>query len=92
MAAAAVVFDDAPPPPELRMAWRVRRWGAPYADGWMDWPAGLVDKMAIAENVYNACLSYRNVPAGGGVAWTQRNPQAWQIVSKILAQRKKKID
>ncbi len=73
----------------LVTAWRIRRWGSPYGGGWMEWPAGLIDRVTIAENIYQACASYKNAPAGRSVAWTQQNPQAWQIVSAILAQRKK---
>lgn len=75
-----------PPPPELRFAQRVQMWGDPTGRGWMEWPAGMVDKATAALNTYRTFQAYE----GAGTkkaAWSKANPGAWQTVSWVIAER-----
>jgi len=75
------------PPDELRLAFRCQQWGTlPHSGGLLDQPAGLVERMTIAVNVYNAMK-----------AWGEHDPKrdaeffksdAWQIVKQVLELRK----
>ena len=85
MAAAAAAFDSASPPPELSRAWEFQRWGIGNI---MDLPAGLLQHITAALNVYEAVSSYQRA-AGNTVKWTTDNPKAWQLVSYIIGERRK---
>jgi len=75
------------PPDELRLAFRCQQWGTlPHSGGLLDQPAGLVERMTIAVNVYNAMK-----------AWGERDPKqdasffksdAWQVAKQVLELRK----
>lgn len=84
MAAAAVVFDKATPPPELSEAWLYQRWGLGNV---LELPAGRIQKINAVLNVYNACNAYQSA-GGRSVEWTKRNPAAWNLVSALIADRK----
>lgn len=66
------------------MAWRVERWGDPWAGGWMAWPAGMRAKMETALNVYNLLQSAQHIPAGGVAKWATTHPAAWSSLQEIL--------
>lgn len=66
------------------MAWRVERWGDPWQGGWMEWPAGLVQRMDTALNVYNLLHSAQSIPSGGAAKWATANPAAWDSLHNIL--------
>jgi len=84
LAAAATAFDDAEPPPALKTALQLRKWGSVDV---MSMDARLVREMTITSNVYDAVSSYLSAK-GKSVEWTNRNPQAWNLVSYLLAERK----
>ena len=76
MAVADAAQDDkAKPPPEVAMAGRIKQWGDPWGGGWMNWPAGLVTRLAVAENVTNALRSVSNVNPGAWAEWEANHPQ-----------------
>lgn len=75
--------DNNTPPPELKMAWRVSRFGDPYGKGWMEWQAGIAPKMAIADNIYKAYTAYQNVKGGERAKWVDNNKHIWSLISKV---------
>lgn len=68
------------PPILLRWYWLTRRYGLPYAGGWMDQPAGLVDKMALVGLLYDAKVARMNVPAGEVAKWKNSNRRYAKIL------------
>ena len=58
----------------------------PKAGGLEDQPAGLVSRMAIVENVYDAQKALRG--ATDFVKFKAKNPDAWRIIEKIIELRK----
>lgn len=91
LAAADAAQDQGPPPEELRMAWRCEKWGMPRGQGWLNEPAGMVDKMTVALNVYNAFRAWRNRPREGelGKSWLKDHPEIRKIVFDVRDLRKK---
>jgi len=75
-----------PAPPSLLMAWRIEQWGDPYGKGWMHWPAGMIDRVTIANNVYKAFKAY--LGAKKLTDFTASNPAAWEIVTSVMNLRK----
>jgi hypothetical protein len=88
MAVADHVQRGTPPPPALTFAWRVQKWGDPWGQGWMNWPAGMVDAASAALNVYQAFTAYERAGVNKG-KWTSANSDAWEIISGVMAQRRK---
>lgn len=85
IAAADAAQYGEPPPPALRLAWRIQQWGPPDGNGWMDWPAGQLDRISAVLNVYNAMSAYAN---GKGTAdWMDANPQIARTVARITKWR-----
>lgn len=84
LAVAAHVEDGAPRPPELDW-YLFREWGPPHAGGWQEWPAREFVLARAARNVYLAMSGYKN--ARDIVAWTNDNPQGWELVSSVLSMR-----
>ena len=89
LAVAAHVEDGAPAPPELDW-WRFREWGAPYAGGWLDYPAAEFARARAAKNVYiamNGFKAARDLPT-----WCDANPDAWNLVSYVLGLKQEAAD
>lgn len=64
-------------------------WGGVPQGEWLDLPADLAHKLRGYRNVYDAFRSYRNAGAQNAtVPWTKQNPDAWDLVSKIISVRK----
>lgn len=80
------VDEDAPLPPALSWAFKVRKWGNPTGGGWYDWPAGMMRAAQYAEYVHRAYSGYRTSP-GKTVEWTKQYPDAWKLVSHLLEER-----
>jgi hypothetical protein len=79
--AAADAAEGGPPPKELKWAWRTKAWGSPVAGGWLEWPAGMSDRMTVCQNVYNAILEsgrQKNL-----AQWADSNPQQFEIVAMV---------
>lgn len=51
--------DDGPLPGALRDAFRLERFGAPYAGGWMTWPARWLIPAETARGVYDAMTAVK---------------------------------
>ena len=87
LAAADAAEGLGPPPEELQLAWQVRRWHAlPEPGGLLDQPAGLVERMAVAESVYQAVKAWRSAPEWG--RWSVQNPDEWGVVQSVIELRK----
>jgi len=85
MAVADAAQDDkAKSPPEVVMAGRIKQWGDPWGGGWMNWPAGLVTRLAIAENVTNALRSVTNIKPAGWAEWETSHPHEAKTYDDIL--------
>ena len=63
-------------PREVQMVNRINRWGDPWGGGWMDWPAGLVQRLTIADNITQAFQSVKGAKAGEFGKWTENNPES----------------
>lgn len=58
----ACVDEDAPPPPELSLAWKCERWHAlPETGAVVDQDARLMFRMSALSNIYNTLTRYRNL-------------------------------
>ena len=87
-AAAEYALDGSSAPPLLRRALNVRTWGLRDYFGVpaVDLPAGTLARINTVLSYYDACKSYKS--AGGQTAqWARRNPDAWDLVSRILRDR-----
>ena len=74
------------PPKELIYAWRIEKWGPPWAGGWMKWPAGLMLKMTACLNVYNAVTGSRSFN-GSLAEFASVNPDAFERIVAITKLR-----
>lgn len=71
-------------PRELGLCWDQRRYGVlPYAGGLVDQEPGLLRRMAILGDAYDAYYEYWHLEAGTGAEWQRRNPLMWAIVEDI---------
>jgi hypothetical protein len=81
-------FDGGTIPPELQQAMMLTTWGAGDV---FSLPAGLLPKMNASLNIYRAVKGYLS-NSGKTVEWTKRNPDQWNLVSALLAERKRGND
>jgi hypothetical protein len=87
LAAALYADGKGSPPDELRLAFRCQQWGTlPHSGGLLDQPAGLVERMTIAVNVYNAWKSYITRDPKQDAAFFKSD--AWQVAKSVLELRK----
>ena len=71
----AVLFQQkATPPQDLQNAWKIKAHGMPYAGGWMEQPAGLLNRAMTALNVYDSYM-----------AWYVSDRAVWQAEHKEAA-------
>jgi hypothetical protein len=82
-AAAYVVKRIDSPPYELLMAYHIERWGNPWSDGWLDWPAGLLNKMQTVKSYADALSNYKRY--SGQKNFVTNNPGIWEMVTTIWA-------
>jgi hypothetical protein len=88
LAAAEFAEDKGLPPDELRLAFRCQQWGTlPHSGGLFDQPAGLVERMTTAINVYNAVKAWRSAAARDAGDFVKNNPDAWRIVKTVMELR-----
>ena len=88
MAVADAAQDSkAKPPPEVVMAGRIKQWGDPWGGGWMNWPAGLITRVTIAENIISAISSALNVKPGQYAEWEASHPHESKTADEILELR-----
>ncbi len=77
------------PPSELRLAFRCVQWNAlPNPGGLMDQPAGLVERMTIVLNTYNAMKAWKQREPGKEGDFAKAYPDTWAIVQEVMRLRK----
>ena len=71
----------------LSLAWQSKSWNVlPNPGGLLDQPAGMVRRMTVLNNVYEAVKAFR---AARNVAeWCDQYPDAWNLVQHVLKLRK----
>ena len=77
------MFDEEPPPPYLVRAFDFKAWNGDAGR----LPLGMFPAMRSAFNAYHALSGYMGA-TGRTVEWAQRNPQAWDFVANVIADRK----
>lgn len=90
LAAAAYAEGQGPPPRELSLAQEFRRWGLPpRAGGLLDQPAGLLDRIYAAEQVYQAFAEYgaHGHKPGQMAKWKKEHPDLWNTVETVRSMR-----
>ena len=75
-------------PHELELAFYAKDIGAlPEAGGVYDQPAGLLRKMRISYNIFNAWTEWKRLGQDSISEWIQHNPGKYKIVNEILEMR-----
>ena len=89
LAAAACASDNtAKTPRELRLALECSRYSSlPFSGGVLEQPAGLLEKMRMAEAVYMAFVAYRFARPGEHAKWKSEHADAWEIIKRVNALR-----
>ena len=89
MAVAAHLFDKEQPPPQLVQALNMRAYGIQeyFGVSARQLPAGKLMMMNTVLSYYDAIRGY-NSASGQTVPWTKRNPQAWEMVARVLEARR----
>lgn len=83
--------NDATIPKELQAAWYASRWGVmPKAGGILDQPAGMLKRMAILENIYNATRSYWQ--SSDKATWAKSNDWAWELYARARQAEKELLN
>jgi hypothetical protein len=86
LAAAACAYNEGPPPPELTLAWQCKRWGTlPEPGGLRDQIAGEMERMAAAQNAYDAVRG--SLASGDHARWAAVNPGLDKLLGWILTER-----
>lgn len=49
----------------------------------MNTPAGLLDKMMAAENVYISVQEFESLPPNRVIDWINQNPDKWKLVTEV---------
>ena len=84
MAVADYVLGDEPPPPELVRAFDYKTWGVNV----LDLPPGEARIASQAWNTYENLAAYKRAAGQHKTSeWTASNPQAWEFVSGLIAER-----
>ena len=79
------ILGDDPPPPELVRAFDYKTWGVNV----LDLPPGEVRRVSTAMNTYENIAAYKSAAGRHRSSeWTAQNPQAWEFVSRVIAERK----
>lgn len=74
--------DPPPAPPELVRAWRTQQYGLSHGHGWGAEPAGSLEKMTHALNVYTAVRSF-HAWQGSETDFATSNFELWKIEINI---------
>lgn len=91
VAAAACADGNAPPPPELELAWQMEVYHAlPERGGLRDQVAGELRRCNAASNAYRTMRAFRQSRDWAG--WAQQNPEAYRLIAWILERRNGKSD
>ena len=65
----------------MAQAQTIERWGLPYAGGWMDQPAGMLDRANVLMNVYRSFKSFAAARYYG--AWAHQNPEHYRVYALV---------
>ena len=74
------------PPSELTVSRMSESLGDPYGGGWLEWPAGLPQRVMTVRNVDRAVSLYR--ANSGNPKWVNANPQIFEVVTNLWNMRK----
>jgi hypothetical protein len=89
MAAADYAQGEGEPPPELRKAFACQFWHClPRAGGYDDQPAGLMNRITMAWNVYDAFQGFAH--AENAVDWAAAHPDAPKLMQWVEELRENK--
>lgn len=85
LAAAGHAEDNKlPPPPELELARQAVYWSTlPRAGGLLEQPAGLLEKMRQALEVWKAFRAWKEADPLKQAAWKKAHPAEWKIVKSV---------
>jgi len=87
LAAALCAEGEGDPPHELALYWKAQGYSAlPRVGGLEDQPAGLLDRMAVASNIYSAWKGLNE--SKHKVQWSRDHPDGWAICSRVMELRK----
>lgn len=92
-AVADYVDSDGPLPGALRDGWRMERFGAPFAGGWLSWPLRWVRRVEMALNVYGAlttvgrAMSMYENDTNALAKWQRENQRLVDAVAEIQRMR-----
>lgn len=78
--------ERATPPKDLQIAFKIESHGLPYSGGWMEQPAGMLDRAITALNVYHCYKSWFTAKSRN--EWQRQNPEGALIVGEALNLRK----
>ena len=82
IACARCARDGSKAPPILELAWHSERYHSlPESGGLLDQPAGVLNKMAIASNVYAAFVAFKH--STHLAEWADTHPQEFKTVVEI---------
>lgn len=84
--------DEPQPPRELIWYWNLSAFGLPHAGGWMEQPAGLVDRIRQVGWVYESFKARRAIESGGLAKWKKENPAMARTVKQIERMRQHDAD
>jgi hypothetical protein len=88
LAAADYAEGEGNPPPELKLALSCEYWKClPYGGGLLDQPAGLIGRMNLSRNVYDAFKAMKNSDNWAETA--KDNPQMPDIIKQVEKLRRK---
>ena len=74
------------PPHVVIFGFRVKQFGVPYGETWLDWPHGFIYKMNYLTEVFMAYRSKDNVK-GDLSEWENRNPDYHKIILDVTSLR-----
>ena len=87
MAAADAAEGKGFVPEELRLAFRCQQWGSlPMSGGLLDQPAGLVEKMTVAINVFNAWKYHVSRDPKSDAEYFKSD--TWKVAKEVIDLRK----
>lgn len=76
------------PPLELVAAWRTRDYGLPRGKGWKDEPAGSLEAMTWALNVYTAFKAFEERGEMTETEFAEKYFDLWKIVISVEKQER----
>jgi len=82
------VDRNQPLPHELQLAVRCNQWNTlPNAGGLLDQPVGLIEKMTVSLNYYNALTAWKNRDKTKDTEFVKQHPCDWAIVQHVMELR-----